>query len=78
MYSTNSTLKFSISDQLILNHHIIPLRIVLGDQQAALIGQEGYIPGSVAMNFGTSGSVQINAGKSISYVDGLISSGVVC
>ena len=57
-----------------IDHHIIPLRIVLGDQQAALIGQEGYIPGSVAMNFGTSGSVQINAGKSISYVDGLISS----
>ena len=52
----------------------IPLQVVIGDQQAALIGQGGYIPGTVAMNFGTSGSVQINAGQNTSHVDGLISS----
>ncbi len=52
----------------------IPLRIVIGDQQMALIGQGGHAPGSVAMNFGTSGSVQINAGKNTAHVDGLISS----
>lgn len=52
----------------------IPLRVVIGDQQAALIGQGGFAPGSVAMNFGTSGSVQINAGQNTAHVDGLISS----
>ncbi|MBC8345804.1 MAG: hypothetical protein ISR82_03605 [Candidatus Marinimicrobia bacterium] len=52
----------------------IPLKIVIGDQQAALIGQGGFEPGSVAMNFGTSGSVQINAGQYSAHVDGLISS----
>ncbi len=56
------------------NGYSIPLKIVIGDQQAALIGQGGYSTGSVAMNFGTSGSVQINAGKHSAYVNGLISS----
>jgi|TARA_Y100000310_G_scaffold63867_1_gene59298 glycerol kinase len=51
-----------------------PLRVIIGDQQAALIGQGGYAPGSVAMNFGTSGSIQINAGQDTAHVDGLISS----
>ncbi|MDE0587973.1 MAG: FGGY family carbohydrate kinase [Candidatus Marinimicrobia bacterium] len=52
----------------------IPLQIVIGDQQAALIGQGGFKTGSVAMNFGTSGSVQINAGQQPAHIDGLISS----
>ncbi len=39
-----------------------PLSCVVGDQQAALIGQGGWLPNSLAMNFGTSGSVQLNTG----------------
>ncbi|MEA1882349.1 MAG: FGGY family carbohydrate kinase [Candidatus Marinimicrobia bacterium] len=57
-----------------LNGLKIPLCLVIGDQQAALIGQGGFVPGSVAMNFGTSGSVQVNAGQNTAHVDGLISS----
>ena len=49
---------------------LIPLQIVIGDQQAALIGQGGFKTGSVAMNFGTSGSVQINAGQQPAHIDG--------
>ncbi len=52
----------------------IPLRVVIGDQQAALLGQGGYTQNAIAMNFGTSGSIQINAGKHPAHVKGLISS----
>ena len=52
----------------------IPLAVVIGDQQAALIGQTGLKLGSIATNFGTSASVQYNAGNSPIVVPGLISS----
>ena len=52
----------------------IPLRVVIGDQQAALIGQGGYRENAIGMNFGTSGSVQINSGKIPIHLIGLISS----
>jgi glycerol kinase len=51
----------------------IPLNCVIGDQQAALIGQGGSNPGTLAMNFGTSGSVQYNAGSEPIRVAGLLS-----
>lgn len=51
----------------------IPLNCVIGDQQAALIGQGGSTAGILAMNFGTSGSVQYNAGTEPSRVSGLLS-----
>ncbi len=52
----------------------IPLQVVIGDQQAALLGQGGYVQNAIAMNFGTSGSIQINAGETPAHVNGLISS----
>jgi len=51
----------------------IPLNCVIGDQQAALIGQGGSVPGMLAMNFGTSGSVQYNSGSDPNRVSGLLS-----
>lgn len=51
----------------------IPLNCIIGDQQAALIGQGGSIPGTLAMNFGTSGSVQYNAGAEPNRIAGLLS-----
>ena len=52
----------------------IPLSVVIGDQQAALIGQTGLMQGTIATNFGTSASVQFNAGKKPVVLDRLISS----
>jgi len=52
----------------------IPLSIVIGDQQGALIGQTGLKPDSMAANFGTSGSVQFNAGENPTVIPRLISS----
>jgi len=52
----------------------LSLQCVIGDQQAALIGQAGITPGSSAANFGTSASVLYNAGENPAVVDGLISS----
>ena len=52
----------------------IPLTCVIGDQQGALIGQAGLVPGNIAANFGTSGSVQFNVGEKPTVMDGLISS----
>ena len=46
----------------------------MGDQQAALIGQAGLKPGSMACNFGTSASVQYNTGAEPNILPGLISS----
>jgi len=51
----------------------IPLKCVIGDQQASLIGQGGIKPGTLAMNFGTSGSVQYNAGTQPKRINGLLS-----
>ncbi|MEE9573137.1 MAG: FGGY family carbohydrate kinase [Candidatus Neomarinimicrobiota bacterium] len=51
----------------------IPLNCVIGDQQAALVGQGGSTPGSLAMNFGTSGSVQYNTGTEPRRVPRLLS-----
>lgn len=51
----------------------IPLHCVIGDQQAALIGQVGVKKNTVAMNFGTSGSVQYNAGDYPIQIPGLLS-----
>lgn len=51
----------------------IPLKCIIGDQQAALLGQGGSVPGTLAMNFGTSGSVQYNAGAEPNRVAGLLS-----
>lgn len=51
----------------------IPLNCVIGDQQAALIGQGGSKQGTLAMNFGTSGSVQYNTGSKPIQVSGLLS-----
>ncbi len=55
----------------------IPLKCVIGDQQAALIGQGGIVPGILATNFGTSASVQFNTGDKPQYVNGLLSSVLV-
>ena len=52
----------------------ILLSLVIGDQQAALIGQGGLKNKSVAANFGTSASVQYNIGKKAKKIEGLISS----
>ena len=52
----------------------LPLNCVIGDQQAALIGQTGKVSGSIAMNFGTSGSIQFNTGTKATVLPGLISS----
>ena len=52
----------------------LSLQCVIGDQQAALIGQAGLTRGCIATNFGTSASVLYNAGENPIVVDGLISS----
>ena len=52
----------------------IPLNVVIGDQQAALLGQGGWASGSIALNFGTSGSVCVNTGKNPVIVPNLLSS----
>lgn len=52
----------------------IPLHCVIGDQQAALIGQGGADPETFAINLGTSGSVQFNTGNSVQTTSGLLSS----
>ena len=57
----------------IFNYNI-SLKIVIGDQQAALIGQTGLRKNSCGANFGTSGSIQYNTGTKPKVVKGLISS----
>ena len=39
------------------------LNCVIGDQQAALIGQNGLSKNSIGMNFGTSASILSNTGN---------------
>lgn len=72
-------LKPALSDwgRLPLNSGSVPLRCVIGDQQAALIGQGGGHPGTLAMNFGTSGSVQFNTGSRPRHIPGLLSNVLV-
>ena len=50
----------------------LPLRCVIGDQQAALLGQGGWTSGDLALNFGTSGSVMLNTGRQPGLIPGLI------
>ncbi|MFQ6604351.1 MAG: FGGY family carbohydrate kinase [Fidelibacterota bacterium] len=50
----------------------IPLSCIIGDQQAALIGQGGDASGQLAMNFGTSGSVQLNTGEQPAHISTLL------
>jgi glycerol kinase len=57
-----------------INDDAIPLYCVIGDQQAALIGQGGWAEESVAINLGTSGSLQINSGENPTRINGLLSS----
>jgi len=64
-------IKYSYGNILRTN---IPLSIVIGDQQAALIGQEGWDPKSMGANFGTSGSIQYNVGRKPLKIKGLITS----
>jgi len=52
----------------------IPVKCVIGDQQAALIGHGGWERNHIALNLGTSASVQINAGELPLHIPGLISS----
>ncbi len=52
----------------------LPLRCVIGDQQAALLGQGGWITGDLALNFGTSGSVMLNTGPQPGLIPGLLGS----
>jgi len=51
----------------------VPLNCVIGDQQAALIGQGGIKSSTIAMNFGTSGSVLFNSGSEPYNIAGLLS-----
>ena len=52
----------------------IPLSIVMGDQQASLIGQSGIIPNKIGISLGTSGSVQYSLGTKLMQNSRLISS----
>jgi len=50
------------------------LQCVIGDQQAALIGQNGFKEKSIGMNFGTSASILYNTGNRPIMINGLITS----
>ena len=52
----------------------IRLLTVIGDQQAALIGQNGIKKDTIGTNFGTSASIQYSAGTKPINIKGLISS----
>ena len=56
-----------------IDKHDIPLLCVIGDQQAALMGQGFSNPGTIAINLGTSGSVQYYAGNNQIFINGLMS-----
>jgi glycerol kinase len=51
----------------------IPISCVIGDQQAALMGQRIADTGILAMNLGTSGSVQYYSGNKPIFINGLMS-----
>ena len=50
------------------------LDCVIGDQQGALIGQNGLSKNSIGMNFGTSASISNNTGDYPKIIDGLVTS----
>ncbi|MBH51506.1 MAG: hypothetical protein CMG70_06030 [Candidatus Marinimicrobia bacterium] len=50
------------------------LQCVIGDQQAALIGQNGFTEKSIGMNFGTSASILYNSADKPIMINGLITS----
>ncbi len=50
------------------------LKCVIGDQQAALIGQNGLKKNSIGMNFGTSASILYSSGKDPVLIPGLVTS----
>lgn len=50
----------------------VPVVCIIGDQQAALVGQGRSDIGDVAMNFGTSGSVLVNVGRQPTFVPSLL------
>ena len=52
----------------------IELKVVIGDQQAAFIGHNGLQQNTLAANYGTSASIQLNVGPSPKIINGLISS----
>lgn len=55
-----------------VRHYGLPLLCVMGDQQASLIGHGHQKSGDVAMNFGTSGSVQVNSNSDLVIVPSLL------
>ncbi|MFL3005021.1 MAG: FGGY family carbohydrate kinase [Candidatus Neomarinimicrobiota bacterium] len=52
----------------------IELKVVIGDQQAAFIGNNGLQQNTLAANYGTSASIQLNVGPTPKIINGLISS----
>ena len=60
--------------KMTINGMSIPLNVVIGDQQAALLGQGGWDSGSISIYFGTSGSVCVNTGKNPVIVPNLLTS----
>lgn len=60
--------------KILIDNHTLSLKCVIGDQQAALLGQGGWKTGNTAMNFGTSGSLQTNLSSNPITIAGLISS----
>ena len=60
--------------KMTLDGMTVPLNVVIGDQQAALLGQGGWSSGSIALNFGTSGSVCVNTGENPVIVPNLLTS----
>ena len=52
----------------------IELQVVIGDQQAAFIGNNGLQQNTLTANYGTSASIQLNVGPSPKIISGLISS----
>ena len=51
----------------------VPLRLCLGDQQAAMTGLGATRAGELAINYGTSGSVLLHTGDRPALVEGLLS-----
>ena len=56
-----------------IDNHLIPLNCVIGDQQAALMGQGLSLFEQASINLGTSGSVQVCTKNNPIFIKGLIS-----
>ncbi len=56
-----------------INNNSIPIFCVIGDQQAALMGDVLNNSEQISVNLGTSGSVQYYTGSNTSFLDGLLS-----